>query len=158
MTRSKLTDKQKKKIIADYVENQNYAKTGRINGVDTETVRRVVKADQEFATKSEKKKEENTQDILRYMDSIAEKQKKIIDLSLDVIEEMLTKRDKRLNVKDIATVYGVIFDKALKYKELQIKRNIDNSDNLNNAIVNIATLLNSPKKVRTEEDIKEAGD
>ena len=31
---AKLTDKQKKKIIADYVENQNFSETARINGVE----------------------------------------------------------------------------------------------------------------------------
>lgn len=158
MSRTKLTDKQKKKIIADYMENQNYSETGRLNNVSDNTVRDIIKKNKTASKKIEQKKEENTKDILEYMDSIAEKQKKIIDLSLEALEQKLSNpNDVFMNVKDIVTVYGVIFDKALKYKELQIKRNVGNSDDLNNAIINIATLLNNPKKVRTEEDI-EAGD
>ena len=69
--------------------------------------------------KVEEKKKENTRDILEYMDNIYEKQKKIIDLSLEALIDKLSKPDMFTNVKDIATVYGVIFDKALKYKEMQ---------------------------------------
>ena len=156
MARTKLTDKQKKKIIADYIENQNYSLTGRINKVDTETVRRIVKADREFAKKSELKKEKDTQDILEYMNDITQGQKKVINLSLEVITEMLEKRDKRLTGRDIAMIYGVIFDKALKYKEIQLKdKDNSNTDEINRNIKNIADLLNSPKQVRTEEDLKD---
>ena len=46
MGRTKLTDKQKKKIIADYMENGNYRETGRINNVSDNTVRNIVNKDQ----------------------------------------------------------------------------------------------------------------
>lgn len=158
MGRTKLTDKQKKKIIADYMENQNYSETGRLNNVSNKTVERLVKNNKDVSDKVIEKKEENTKDILEYMDKIADKQKRIIDLSLEALEQKLQNPDMFTNVKDIATVYGVIFDKALKYKELQLKRNNGSSEDINNAIVNIATLLNSPKKVRTEEDIENEQD
>lgn len=129
---TKLTDKQKQKIIADYVDNGNYSETGRMNGVSEATVRNVIKNsdNKELTKRFEHKKEENTQDILEYMDSIADKQKKIIDLSLEAIEEKLSKPDMFTNVKDIATVYGVIFDKALKYKELKTRQNNPNTEQL----------------------------
>ena len=120
---AKLTDKEKKKIIADYVNNQNYSETARINGVSVDTVRRLVLNDSEIVNNLKQKKEENTKDILNYMDSIYDKQKNIIDLSLSALEEKLSSPDMFTNVKDIATVYGVIFDKALKYKEIKQKEN-----------------------------------
>ena len=119
---SKLTDKQKKKIIADYVETQNYSEVARMNNVSVNTVKNTVLADEETANKCNQKKEENTKDILEYMDSITEKQKNIIDLSLEALETKLQNPDMFTNVKDIATVYGVIFDKALKYKEMKIRQ------------------------------------
>ena len=154
---TKLTDKQKQKIIADYVNNGNYSETGRMNDVSEATVRNVIKNsdNKELTKKFEHKKEENTQDILEYMDSIADKQKKIIDLSLEAIEEKLSKPDMFTNVKDIATVYGVIFDKALKYKELKTRQNVGNEAEVNNGILNIANLLNKPQKPRSEEDMNE---
>lgn len=120
-TRTKLTDLQKKKIIADYVNNNNYSETARMNGVKVETVRRIVKADKDFVRKSEAKKEENTKDILDYMDSISEEQKEIINLSLKAVKEKLKKVDAFTNVKDIITVYGIIVDKTLKLKEYKDK-------------------------------------
>ena len=156
--RKKLTDKERKKIIADYLNNNNYRETERINNVAVNTVKNIVLSQdsKEFAKICTQKKEEQTQDILKYMDSIYEKQKKIIDLSLNALEEKLNKPDMFTNVKDIATVYGVIFDKALKYKEIQLKdKNNSNTEEINNGINNIVNLLNNPKPVRTEEDLKD---
>lgn len=158
MARTKLTDKQKKKIIADYIQNQNYSETGRMNNVDETTVRRLIKSanQEEIKEKAEQKREEDTKDILEYMNDITKGQKKVISLSLEVITEMLENRDKRLTGRDIAMIYGVIFDKALKYKEIQLKdKDNMNTEQINSAINNIATLLNNPKQVRTEEDLKD---
>ena len=123
MGRTKLTDKQKKKIIADYIENQNFSETARINGVDKSTVKRLVDSgyDKDILQKATQKKEENTKDILEYMDNIAEKQKKIIDLSLEVLEQKLSNPDLFTNIRDVAIVYGTIFDKSLKYKEMKLR-------------------------------------
>ena len=124
MARTKLTDKQKKKIIADYMENGNYRETARINSVAVDTVRRIIlknKNNQDFVKKSTEKKEENTKDILEYMDSIVKDQKEVIDLSLQVLKDKLKSPDLFTNVRDVATVYGVIFDKALKYKEMKLR-------------------------------------
>jgi len=151
LARTKLTDKQKKKIIADYVETQNYKQTGIKNKVDTETVRRIVKADKDFAKKSEQKKEKDTKDILEYMDTIKEKQKRIIDLSLQALENKLESSDMFTNVKDIATVYGVIFDKALKYKEIQIKsKENEETGKQNGVITELISALNKAKEVNNE--------
>lgn len=133
---AKLTDSEKQKIVADYVENQNYSETGRMNNVSDKTVKRVIDSIPDVVEKVERKKEENTKDILEYMDKIYDKQKSIIDLSLSALEEKLKSPDMFMNVKDIATVYGVIFDKALKYKEMKQKNNIGNNETKKIQIVN----------------------
>ena len=157
MARNKLTNKQKKKIIADYIENQNYSETAKKNKVAVDTVRRIIltnKDDENFVKKSKQKREEDTKDILEYMSEITQGQKKVINLSLEVITEMLENRDKRLTGRDIAMIYGVIFDKALKYKEIQLKdKDNSNTEEINNGINNIVNLLSNPKQVRTEEDL-----
>ena len=123
MSRTKLTDKQKKKIIADYMENNNYSETARLNGgISPNTVKTIVNKDEKTAKICKQKKEENTKDILEYMDNIAEKQKKIIDLSLEVLEQKLSNPDLFTNIRDVAIVYGTIFDKSLKYKEMKLKQ------------------------------------
>ena len=119
----RLTDKDKKKIIADYIENQNYSETARINNVGVNTVKRLVLSqdNEEMARKSKEKKEENTEDILQYMDSIVKDQKEVIDLALQVLKDKLSSPDLFTNIKDVAIVYGTIFDKALKYKEMKLR-------------------------------------
>ena len=66
-TRTKLTDKQKKKIIADYVENSNYSETARMNNVSEYTVRKLCKDDnnKELKQKSNKKNKKILSQCLR---------------------------------------------------------------------------------------------
>lgn len=135
----RLTDLEKKKIIADYTENENYSETSRINGVSVDTVKRIVlnESNDEILKKSKEKKEKNTQDILEYMDSKVDKQREIIDLALDVLKEKLENPDLLTNIKDVATVYGVIIDKALKYKELQVKSGDNNRNDFAESLTEI---------------------
>ena len=121
------------------MENQNYSETARINNVGVNTVKRLILSqdNEEMARKSKEKKEKNTKDILEYMDNIAEKQKKIIDLSLEVLEQKLSNPDLFTNIRDVAIVYGTIFDKALKYKELQVKNGDNNKNNFADSLVEL---------------------
>ena len=79
----RITDKKKKKIIADYTNVQNYSEVARMNNGSDKSVKRIIEKEEnsEMVKKVEEKKEENTKDILEYMDSIYDKQKNIIDLS-----------------------------------------------------------------------------
>ena len=116
-----MTDKKRKKIIADYTEIGSYNEVARINGVARNTVKNVVLKNKDVAKMCQEKKEENTKDILQYMDSIVEKQKEVIDLSLNVLKAKLSNPDLFTNIRDVAIVYGTIFDKSLKYKEMKLK-------------------------------------
>lgn len=116
---AKLTDKQKKKIIADYVENQNYRETARINEVSVDTVRRLVLNDDEVVKTLTQKKQENTQSTIEYMQTQHESKKRILDKILKAIEEKADNIDMFTNIKDLATAYGIILDKELKVLELQ---------------------------------------
>ena len=120
---AKLTDKQKKKIIADYVDNGNYSETARMNNTTDTTVRTIIKDNKDMALKKmEQKKQQNTKDILEYMEETKDKRKKIIDLCLEKMEERLNK-DELMNIKDIATAYGVLVDKSLKVNEIKSSGN-----------------------------------
>ena len=128
---AKLTDKQKKKIIADYVETQNYSETARMNGVDESTVRRIVKSEdyKDITEKTEQKKQENTQSTIEYMQTQHESKKRILDKILKAIEEKADNIDMFTNIKDLATAYGIILDKELKFMEMQ--RGNANNEELN---------------------------
>lgn len=66
---ARLTDKQKKKIVADYLELGSYRSTAKKNNVADGTVKRIVLECGDFEQKIAQKKEENTADILAYMES-----------------------------------------------------------------------------------------
>lgn len=115
---AKLTDKQKKKIIADYVENQNYSETAKMNNVSDMTVRRIVEDNKDVLEKVEQKKQENTQSTIEYMQTQHETKKRILDKILKAIETKAEDIDMFTNIKDLATAYGIILDKELKVLEL----------------------------------------
>ena len=148
----KLTDKQKKKIIADYVDNGNYSETARLNNTTDTTVRTIIKENKNITLKKmEQKKEENTQDMLQYLESKKEDKKRVIELCFKALEDKLASPDMFASVRDIAMVYGVIVDKDLKIKEIEATQN--NVEDINKNISNIANLLNNPKPNRSEKDV-----
>lgn len=156
--RTKLTDKEEKKIIADYVETNNYSEVARLNGVSVNTVRRVIERQDsdELEKKVKQKKEENTKSTLEYMEEQHEVKKRLLDKLLKGMEVKAEEIDMFTNIKDLATAYGIILDKELKLKEINQKLNENTSfENINAMITNIATLINSPVSNRTEDNIDE---
>lgn len=131
---AKLTDKQKKKIIADYVENQNYSEAGRLNNVSDKTVKRIIDADKSVVKKVEEKKQENTQSTIEYMQTQHETKKRILDKILKAIENKAEDIDMFTNIKDLATAYGIILDKELKV--LELSKGVENKEVSRVMIVN----------------------
>lgn len=128
---AKLTDKQKKKIIADYIENQNFCETARMNNVSDMTVKRLIESNENKSVleKVEQKKLENTQTTLEYMEEQHQTKKEIIDNLLKAINEKSKNVDMFTNVRDLATAYGILIDKELKYAEIKSNTNINTEKN-----------------------------
>lgn len=105
----RLTDKQKKKIIADYVQLQNYTKTAKLNDVAESTVRKIVKNNPDCANQCYIKKEQNTQDMLSYMDSKKERVQEIIDVYLGVLTD--PEKMEGATLQQITTALGTLIDK-----------------------------------------------
>ena len=144
---------QKKKIVADYVETQNYSETARRNNVTDVTVRDIVIKDEATLKKLEQKELENTQSTIEYMQTQHETKKQILDKILKAINEKCENIDMFTNIKDLATAYGILVDKELKVLELQ--RNSEGIENsINNHIMNIADLINNPQDNRGEKDVQ----
>ena len=106
---ARLTDKQKKKIIADYLETESYNATAKKNGVCGQTVRRVVEESNGITENLKRKKEENTADILAYMES----QRKVV---CEIIGKGLAELNKpeKLAIAtpaQITTALGTLIDK-----------------------------------------------
>lgn len=104
----RLTDKQKKKIIADYLETESYNATAKLNGVADTTVKRVVQSCGDFMEKAEQKKGENDADIAAYMDSKRDRVCEIIEIGLDVLPEKIIGAK---TASEVTTALGTLIDK-----------------------------------------------
>lgn len=106
---ARLTDKQRKKIVADYVELGSYNAVSKIHGVSRQTVKNIVTNDTDIRQKLQRKKEENTADIIAYMESKRGVVCEIIDKGLDV----LNSEDKLAEATpaQITTALGTLIDK-----------------------------------------------
>jgi len=107
--KSKLTDKQKKQILAHYAETQNYREVARLTGVAETTVRRVVKNMPNAAQVVAEKKEQNTKDVLGYMQT---QKDTVCNLIKTYLTAMLDpEKIKKANVVQLATALGILIDK-----------------------------------------------
>ena len=124
---SRLTDKQKKKIIADYVECGSYRAVAKKHGVSDNTVKKICKENAQIAQKCALKKEQNTADMIAYMDSRKEQAQTIIDAYLGALADPEKLQDAP--IQQIATAMGIVIDKfvtrpeesRLKEKRLEIE-------------------------------------
>lgn len=106
---ARLTDKQKKKIIADYVQMNSYNAVAKKHGLAASTVRKIVLSDPESKEKLNRKKEENSADVLAYMDSQKQVVCEIIGKGLAVLNDPEKLRDATPN--QITTALGTLIDK-----------------------------------------------
>lgn len=105
---ARLTDKQKKKIIADYVQLGSYNATAKVNGVSLNTVKKIVQGNAEIAEMCNRKKDENTVDILAYMEGKRKEVCDIIEVGLSVLPDKI-KAAK--SASEVTTALGTLIDK-----------------------------------------------
>ena len=106
---ARLTDRQKKKILADYVQTNNYCATAKINGVSANTVKKIVLTNADIAEKLVQKKEENTADVLAYMESQRDVVCQIIGKGLAVLNDPAKLAEA--TPSQITTAIGTLIDK-----------------------------------------------
>lgn len=104
----RLTDRKKKKIVADYLELRSVNAAAKRNNVSWKKANEAIQEDKELTKKLEDKKAENTADILAYMESRRDKVCEIIGVALEVLPEKI--RDAR-SASEVTTALGTIIDK-----------------------------------------------
>ena len=105
----RITDKKKKKIIADYLRLGNYSATARANGVSDDSVKRIVLKCDDFTEKAKRKKEQDTADILAYMEAQRGMVCEIISKGLQALNEPGKLADA--SPAQITTAIGTLIDK-----------------------------------------------
>ena len=106
---NRLTDRQKKKIVADYLELGSYNAVAKIHGVSRQTVKNIVTSDTEIGHKLQQKKDENTADVLAYMESKRGLVCEIIGKGLAVLNDKEKLREA--TPAQITTALGTLIDK-----------------------------------------------
>lgn len=106
---ARLTDKQKKKIIADYVQLGSYNATAKVNGVSLNTVKKLVQGNADIAEMCNEKKEQNTVDILAYMESQKGLVCEILGKGLEALND--PGKLKEATPAQITTAMGTLIDK-----------------------------------------------
>ena len=112
---ARLTDKQKKRIIADYVELGSYNAVAKKHKVADSTVKRIVQSDPEMQKNAEQKKQENTVDILAHMQAKKDVALKVVDRYLDALLD--EERISRANPAQLTTAMGTVLDKFAQLDE-----------------------------------------
>lgn len=108
---ARLTDKQKKEIIADYVESGSYRATAKKFGVSDNTVKKICNENAQIAQKCAEKREQNTADILDYMESRKEKAKDVLDAYIEALKK--PEKIEAAKLSEIATAMGIVIDKFI---------------------------------------------
>ena len=109
MSAKRLTDKQKKKIVADYVQLQSYARASKLNDVAESTVRKIVKDNPKCADLCAQKKEQNTQDMLSYLGSKSVEAQDLLGLYLKAMAD--PDKIAEATLPQLSTAFGTIVDK-----------------------------------------------
>lgn len=105
----RLSEEKEKKIIADYLITGNKRETARRNGVTACAVGKVIERNEDCARLLAQKKEQDTADILAYMDANRDRVVQIINLGLDALCD--PDKLKSATPAQITTALGTLIDK-----------------------------------------------
>ena len=112
MAYKRRTDKERKRIIADYVDCGSYSQVAKKHKMSVNGVKKIVLSDEDSATKCKLKKEQNSRDMEAYLQSKLENAYTFIDMAM----EGMTDKEKIANapLNQIATAMGIMIDKFTK--------------------------------------------
>lgn len=113
---NRVTDKQKKKIVADYLETGSINSAAKKNGVSWDTAKTAIDAAGDIEKMLEAKKAQNTADIIEYM----EKQRGIVCSIIGKGLAILNDDEKLATATpaQITTALGTLIDKFTMIKDL----------------------------------------
>ena len=106
---ARLTDRQKKQILADYVQLGSFNATAKVHGVSRQTVKNIVDANGQIRQELQQKKEDNTADVLAYMESQKNVVCEIIGKGLAALND--PEKLAEASPSQITTALGTLIDK-----------------------------------------------
>lgn len=143
---AKLTDRQRKKIIAERAEGLSIRALAKKYRVSDTTIRRTLESDPKMAQKVAQKKEENTVAVLAYMDSKKKDVCEILDKLLKAVKD--DEKIAKTPLAQLATTIGILIDKFTA-AELSGRGQSTAENNLLSAIQSAAKSMD---KVQTDAE------
>lgn len=104
----KLSDKQKKHVVADRADGMSLRKLASKYHVSTYAIRKALQDEPEAAQIITQKKEQNTADILAHMEARRDKICEIIDAGLEALPDKIAGAK---TATDVTTTLGILIDK-----------------------------------------------
>lgn len=111
MGRKKLTDEERKKIVALYVECQNMNEVARQFNVSWQTIKNIVSAEESTLKRLEEKKQENTLDMIEWLDQNKWMMQSVMYRCLTCLDD--PERYNKVRPSELATVFGIMYDKSI---------------------------------------------
>lgn len=108
---ARLTDRQKKKIIAERAGGSSFRELSSKYGVAASTIKRICDRDPETEQIATQKTKQNTADMLDYMESRKEKAKAVLDTYIDALSD--PEKIGAAKLSEIATAMGIVIDKFI---------------------------------------------
>lgn len=106
---ARLTDKQKKKIIAERAGGSSFRELSAKYGVAASTIKRICDRDPETERIATQKTKQNTADMLDYMESRKEQAKEVLDAYIEALADPAKIGAAKL--LEVATAMGIVIDK-----------------------------------------------
>lgn len=107
---AKLTDKQRKEIIAEYIQGgTSQRKLAEKYHVSPYLIRQILKSDKNFNQKIAQKKEENAKSVLAHMELKTKDVCRIIDTYLPAL--LNEEKIEMSSLPQLATTLGIVLDK-----------------------------------------------
>ena len=103
---AKLTDKQRKQIIAEYVDGKTQYELAKKYGVSHQAISLILNKDNACKTLLNEKRQENVLSMLAYYDSKKDIAQRLTDKALTAIEGKIDKS----NIKELAGLIKIIRD------------------------------------------------
>ncbi len=150
---AKLTDRQRKKIIAERAEGLSIRALAKKYRVSDTTIRRTLESDPKMAQKVAQKKEENTVAVLAYMDSKKKDVCEILDKLLEAVKD--DEKIAKTPLAQIATTIGILIDKFTA-AEASGRSGAGAENNLLSAIREAAKDLPAQKGTEDEDAVQDA--
>lgn len=104
-----LTDRQKKKIIADRIEGMSLRRIAAKYGVTEYAVRKTIKDNPDITQKIAKKKEQNTLDMMAFLDEQKTSAQEFILMAMQALKD--PDKLNRTGAQALATAMGIVIDK-----------------------------------------------